>query len=149
MVAKQILDMVSNLLKVSDEGTFKFKKDMVLEEEILKQIEKRDVRNLCSLRATRRILEYYWNWEISEDTVKEANKIFNAILCKLAKRIIKAHVEYNDKRKKYHLREKLRLSIYKNFLEEVHKWLNDFELGTTGQYNRETVVSDKEAIEVT
>ena len=148
MVAKQILDMVSNLLKVSDEGTFKFKKDMVLEEEILKQIEKRDVRNLCSLRATRRILEYYWNWEISEDTVREVNKIFNRILCKVAQQVIKAHVKENDKRKKYHLRQKMRLSINKSFSDLVLISKDDLSMGIVGQYNRDTSISDKQEIEV-
>lgn len=125
------------------------REDMVLNEEILKLIENKDLRYLCSLRATRRILRYHWKWDIPESTVREVNKIFNQVLYELAEQIIKAHVEYNDKRKRYHLRENLRLSVYKKFVDEVLIRLKDFKLGTTGQYNRDTVVSEKEAIEVT
>ena len=125
------------------------RENMVLSEEIYKEIEKRDVRNLCSLRATRRILEYYWNWEISESTVKAVNKIFNKILCEVAKQVINAHVKENDKRKKYHLRQKLRLSINKSFSDLVLIPKDDLSMGIVGQDNRDTSISDKEAIEVT
>jgi hypothetical protein len=112
-------------------------------------IGKRDVVNLCSIRATRRILRCHWHWDIPESTVKESKKFFNQILNVLAEGIISNHVSNNERLKKYHLRPRLRLSLNKNFLEDLYKRVADINMGSTGEMNSNTVVSDKQEIEVT
>jgi len=107
-----------------------------------------DMLDLCSYRATRRILKYHWFWEISESTIREANTLFNNVLNALAEGIVQNHISHNARLEKYHLRPKLRLSINKNFSDIVYKALADFNLGTTGESNKETVVSYKQDIEV-
>jgi hypothetical protein len=111
--------------------------------------EKGDVLNLCSLRATRRLLRCHWHWDIPELTVKEANYLFNIILHQLAEAITRSHATHNERLKRYGLRPKYRLSINEEFRTSVFKQVADISTGATGQHNRDTVVSKKQEIEVT
>ena len=121
---------------------------MVRYEKVLVNV-KGDVNDLCSLRATRKLLRYHWYWDIPDSTVEESRDLFNEALVILAEAIVRNHVEVNDRRLKYHLRPKLRLSINKSFREDLLKRVADTNVGTAGEYNRNTAVSNKQEIEVT
>jgi hypothetical protein len=110
--------------------------------------DKRNVLNLCSLRATRRILKHHWYWDIPEDAVVEVNKLFNNILNAVAECIVKCHVSGNEELERYGLRPRCRLTVYKNFSNSLLKCVADVNMGTTGGMNRNTVVSNKADIEV-
>jgi hypothetical protein len=107
-----------------------------------------DMLDLCSYRATRRILKYHWFGEIPDYTIRESQTLFNNVLNALAEAIVQNHISHNEKLKKYHLRPKLRLSLNKNLSDIVYKALADFNLGTTGESNRHTVESYKQDVEV-
>jgi hypothetical protein len=111
-------------------------------------IEKGNVSSLCSLRATRRVLESYWKWDISENTVKETNELFNRMICAIAEGIANTQLKRNERLCKFCLRPKYRLTILKNFSDVLYKLADVISMGATGESNNDTVVSDKQLEEI-
>ena len=103
--------------------------------------------DLISLRATKRVLKYFWNGAISDKEIRKVNELLNKLVVSVSQAIITAHIRADEKRKKYGLEPKKRLCLYKSLSAEILKELTDVNMGVSGHHNRETDMSN-EAIEV-
>jgi len=103
---------------------------------------------MISNREVKQLLKKYWFWDIPQETIDNVREYFECKLKELAESIVKCHGEYNHNRERYGLKPKRRLDFNENDLCEYLKssgdYINHFgdvRAGTSGQHNRETVVS--------
>jgi hypothetical protein len=106
------------------------------------------MKHYISLNATRNLLEKYWYWEVPETTVNNVRNVFIKQLEETTQEIIRIHNEQDRLREIHNLPPLKRLSFNPEVLPNTFKWVVDLDPGSTGQHNRDTVVSDKQDIEV-
>jgi hypothetical protein len=105
---------------------------------------------MISKREIRKIIEKYWDMDISDNTLETIKNDCKIYTEDLIKDLVDNFKENNRVRKLSGLRElkKLKPNIYKSLSGKVNKQTVDVLTDVRGQANSETLISDKQQIEV-